>query len=326
MIFGSKKREKILPINILTIGDNGQGKSSLLMTYCDNNTFPTSVPDVFSPKPKTMMFYGQQIKLRLFDTTQYAVLSNAQMHCIIILCSVTSENALENVRTHLLPEAEKSYPNTPIILAGSKTDLRKRSLVQRALRHTSYDLHNFRTLIFDHPSLTVYRECSAITGEGVSGLFDEALRLALSTTKDVGPFFDNTFRQSEYIGVVCKNNSQTKHYAAIIEEICPKFCKVRYLGDPFRWSNTEKIVSRIRIKPWDTESWLPLLWDECAATSEHYQLYNYTVALVEIIAEFAGSSKEEFNFIERQKGLSTRLPLNKFQSHLVTKSLELLLV
>merc|ERR1719499_696910 len=136
----------------------------------------------------------------------------------------------------------------------------------------------------------------------------------MSSSDQLGPFFDGVFKASGYVGVVKGH----RHYRAQIEDISPKSCKVRYLDSPFWLSNSETIKLRSRIKEWKTDSWLPLLFNDLQILSDD---------LAKMIAFLAGSTKEEFNFIQCEpQATSTTLKLNKFQLLIVNKALELQLL
>ncbi|PIK45861.1 putative ras-related C3 botulinum toxin substrate 1-like, partial [Apostichopus japonicus] len=92
-----------------------------------------------------------------------------------------SPASYENVRTKWYPEVSHHCPSTPIILVGTKLDLRDdketmNKLSERSLRPIAYpqglqmqkEIHAVK-----------YLECSALTQKGLKTVFDEAIRAVL---------------------------------------------------------------------------------------------------------------------------------------------------
>lgn len=302
ILFGSSKN-KCIPVNILLLGDKGHGKSSLLMTFI-HQEFPAEeiLPEKVSYPSKSMMKYGQQILLKCFDTEQFMNLSKSKPTVVLVVAS--SDEGLESANSLWIPEVMEKWKNVPVILVGSKSDTR-----------VGEDASNFRecaqTFVQRHSSVVDFREVSSMTpGGGVDELFEKAITLGMTASSQVGPFFDGVFKVSEYVGVVKDN----KHYRATIEQVSPKSCKVRYIDSPFRYGNLETIKRRSRIKEWQTDCWLPLLFEDLNILSD---------SIAKIIATYAGLSKEDFTFIEKEPRMTGTLQLNKFQEHIVAKALEL---
>jgi len=300
LIFGSSHKNELINVNILVLGDKSQGKSSLLMTYFKEFPSEEILPEKFSPPPRNMMKYGQQVVLKCFDTVEFMNLSEAKPTVVLILASTKAN--LENVNSYWIPEVTSKWKHLPVILVGSKSDFRSGQLAKDFRECAS-------TFVHRHPNVVEFHEISTITpGGGIDKLFNSAIMQGMACSSVVGAFFDSAFKRSEYVGIV----KHEKHYRAQIEEVSPKSCKVRYIDSPFMFGNVETIKRRVRVKEWRTDSWLPLLFEELNILS---------TPVAKLVAAFAGIRKEDFNFIEKEVKVHTTLELNKFQELIVAKAL-----
>lgn len=99
----------------------------------------------------------------------------------LICFSLVSPASYENVRAKWFPEVSHHCPNTPIILVGTKLDLRDDQdtiarLKEKRLAPVSYPqgLHIAKEI-----RAVKYLECSALTQKGLKIVFDEAIRAVL---------------------------------------------------------------------------------------------------------------------------------------------------
>ncbi|KAJ3120549.1 Rho GTPase protein rac1 [Nowakowskiella sp. JEL0407] len=133
------------------------------------------------------MVDGKPINLGLWDTAgqedydRLRPLSYPQTDVFLICFSLVSPPSFENVRTKWYPEISHHAPNTPIILVGTKLDLRED-------RETIEKLREKRMTVITYPQgLQMakeiggkkYLECSALTQKGLKNVFDEAIRAVM---------------------------------------------------------------------------------------------------------------------------------------------------
>ena len=80
-----------------------------------------------------------------------------------------------------LPEVRNYCPNTPIILVGTKLDLREdQKTIKRLQTHRQSPITNKQgKKLGEKIGAVKYLECSALTKEGVKAVFDEAVRAVL---------------------------------------------------------------------------------------------------------------------------------------------------
>ena len=123
-----KNRKKLV-----IIGNGGSGKTSLLTVFT-KGTFPQNyVPTVFENDVKDMKLGNENIELAMWDTAgqeNYAKLrplSYRNADVILIAFGIDDRQALENVVNVWHPEVLEHCPDVPVILVGTKLDLRQRA-------------------------------------------------------------------------------------------------------------------------------------------------------------------------------------------------------
>ena len=103
----------------------------------------------------------------------------------LICFSLTSPASYENVRAKWYPEVNHHCPNAPVILVGTKLDLRDDKETIEKLREKKL------TPISSNQGLQMVKEiqgvkfleCSALTQKGLKQVFDEAIRAVLCPKK-----------------------------------------------------------------------------------------------------------------------------------------------
>ena len=117
-------------IKCVVVGDAAVGKTSLLVSYT-TDAFPEEyIPTVFENFSANVMVDGKSIDLGLWDTAGSAdydrlrSLTYPETNAVLICFSLISPASYENVRAKWFPEVSHHCPNTPIILTGTKLDLR----------------------------------------------------------------------------------------------------------------------------------------------------------------------------------------------------------
>ncbi|KAH8831570.1 P-loop containing nucleoside triphosphate hydrolase protein [Flagelloscypha sp. PMI_526] len=107
-------------------------------------------------------------------------LSYPQTDVFLICFSVTCPSAFQSVRTNWYPELEHHAPGTPKLLVGTMSDLRENvktiaSLAENRTQPISYDEG---VAMAKSLGIERYIECSALTGENVDKVFEDAIRMA----------------------------------------------------------------------------------------------------------------------------------------------------
>ena len=133
------------------------------------------------------MVDGKAVNLGLWDTAgqedydRLRPLSYPQTDVFLIAFSIISPNSFENVKSKWYPEIQHHCPGTPIILVGTKSDLRDDEAMQAKLRVKGITMvsQSMATERTKEIGAKMYLECSALTQDGLKKVFDEAIRAAL---------------------------------------------------------------------------------------------------------------------------------------------------
>jgi Ras-related C3 botulinum toxin substrate 1 len=179
-------------IKCVTVGDGAVGKTCMLNCYTSNK-FPTDyIPTVFDNFSANVSVDGNIVNLGLWDTagqedySRLRPLSYRGADIFVLAFSLISRASYENVLKKWMPELRRFAPNVPIVLVGTKLDLRD---------HRSY--------LADHPAASAittaqgeelrkqigaaaYIECSSKTQQNIKAVFDTAIKVVLQPPRRRG--------------------------------------------------------------------------------------------------------------------------------------------
>jgi len=166
------------------------GKTCLLISYTTNSFPHDYTPTVFDNYSATVMADGQVVYLDLWDTAgqedydKFRPLSYAQTDVFVMCYSIISPNSFQNVKSKWYPEINHHAPDVPIVLVGTKADLRGDVYIQKVLASKG------KRIVAKEEGAALAKEigaqfveCSAMTQENLKDVFDSAIRLALEQRK-----------------------------------------------------------------------------------------------------------------------------------------------
>ena len=176
-------------IKCVVVGDGAVGKTCLLISYA-TDTFPGEyITSIFDNYSVNLMCDGKLINLNLWDTAgqegydRLRPFSYPRTDVFLVCFSLTSPASYENVRSKWFPEIIHHCPHTPIILVGTKLDLRENKENVEKLKQTNlFPITTVQGLQMGKDIKAVrYLECSALSQKGLKLIFDVAIRAVLTS-------------------------------------------------------------------------------------------------------------------------------------------------
>ncbi|KAF3781689.1 Rac-like GTP-binding protein 7 [Nymphaea thermarum] len=176
-------------IKCVTVGDGAVGKTCLLISYT-SNTFPSDyIPTVFDNFSANVVVDGLTVNLGLWDTAgqedynRLRPLSYRGADVFLLAFSLISRPSFENVMKKWVPELRHYAPTVPIVLVGTKQDLRddKQFLIDHPGAATISTVQGEE--LKKNIGAVAYIECSSKTQQNVKSVFDAAIRAVLQPPK-----------------------------------------------------------------------------------------------------------------------------------------------
>ncbi|KAL1453182.1 hypothetical protein WDU94_007348 [Cyamophila willieti] len=174
-------------VKVVAVGDGEVGKTCLMICYA-TSLFPEEhIPTIFDNYNTNVMVDGKPINLGLWDTAgqddydRLRPLSYPQTDAFLVCFSVVNPVSFNNVRNKWYPEVTHHCPGVPIILVGTKIDLRDNKDVLQRLKNMRQSPISYSQglSMAKEMGAVKYMECSALTQKGLKTVFDEAIRTVL---------------------------------------------------------------------------------------------------------------------------------------------------
>jgi len=174
-------------IKLMVVGDGSVGKTCLLISYTTNSFPGEYVPTVFDNYNANAIVEGNPVNLGLWDTAgseEYDTLrplSYPGTDVFLICFSLFSPESLESVTKKWYPEINEHAPDTPIILVGTKLDLRSKPEAIQSMKDNNQEPVTTKKgeELAKKIGAKRYLECSALTQEGLAKVFEEAVKVIL---------------------------------------------------------------------------------------------------------------------------------------------------
>ncbi|KAL2023512.1 hypothetical protein VTK56DRAFT_2120 [Thermocarpiscus australiensis] len=180
-------------IKCVVTGDGAVGKTCLLISYT-TGAFPGEyIPTVFDnysaqvdvedPNTKNLV----RVNLGLWDTAgqedydRLRPLSYPQTDVFLICFSLISPPSLDNVKAKWAPEIRHHAPNVPIILVGTKLDLKDDPTTIERLKAQRMAPIQFEQAekVREEIGAKKYIECSALRQRNLAKVFQDAIKVVL---------------------------------------------------------------------------------------------------------------------------------------------------
>jgi len=174
-------------IKLMVVGDGSVGKTCLLISYTTNSFPGEYVPTVFDNYNANAIVEGNPVNLGLWDTAgseEYDTLrplSYPGTDVFLICFSLFSPESYDSVLKKWYKEITEHAPDTPIILVGTKLDLRGKSEAISSLKENNQEPITTEKgeALGKKIGAKKYLECSALTQEGLAKVFEEAVKIIL---------------------------------------------------------------------------------------------------------------------------------------------------
>jgi len=125
-------------VRLLTIGDSGAGKSSLLLRYTQNEFTVEYMPTIgIDFRLKTIDVKGRTVKVQVWDTTgqeRFRTITHNYYrgaHGIALVYDVTQEGSFTNIRKWIQDVRTYAEDSVNIVLIGNKCDLDAKRVVEK---------------------------------------------------------------------------------------------------------------------------------------------------------------------------------------------------
>jgi Ras-related C3 botulinum toxin substrate 1 len=185
-------------LKAVVVGDGTVGKTSMLISYTDNRFPEDHVPTIFDNySANVMVNTGLVVNLNLWDTAGQEDYDNLRplsypSSDVFLLCfSLISQTSLKNALSKWAPELRaydaRNGCNTPIVLIGTKCDIRNDPLLHPKGEQSGMENASTSQIVTYAEGLAAsqklgcasYVECSALTQDGLKLAFDAAIASAL---------------------------------------------------------------------------------------------------------------------------------------------------
>ncbi|KAI6174090.1 Rac-like GTPase [Aphelenchoides besseyi] len=171
-------------IKAVVCGDGAVGKTCMLISFT-TNSFPRDyTPTVFDNFSAPLTVDNHSVNLGIWDTAgqedydRLRPLSYPQTDVFILCFSINSPISLRNVQSKWLPEIRSYCPDAPIILVGTKIDLRDELAAQHSAASEGKSFVTRKDAVKVAKKIKAQKllECSALTQQGLANVFEEAVR------------------------------------------------------------------------------------------------------------------------------------------------------
>ena len=173
-----ERTHDIVRLKTVVVGDSGVGKTCMCIKFSTGEFPPDYIPTVFDNYYVAGEINGQSYELTLWDTVggedyyRSRPVSYPDTDVLILLFNVAGSLAnFEEIHSHWCGELQYSCSDVPIILVGSKTDLKDNGLTTISTVEGEAMAKKI--------GAAKYMEISSLEDKGVTELFEEVVSIGL---------------------------------------------------------------------------------------------------------------------------------------------------
>jgi len=187
--------DKMKHCKLVVVGDGAVGKTCLLIAYTTGK-FPEGeyVPTVFDNTKCRVMCDGQHVNLDLWDTAGQEQYDRLRPLCypktdVFLLCfSVVNPDSYSNVKDKWFPEIRHHNRDAPVLLVGTKSDLRDNTEIISKLeaKNEKPITQEQGEKLCGEIKAIKFMECSALSGKNLREMFTEAMKAGINPPNKPG--------------------------------------------------------------------------------------------------------------------------------------------
>eukprot|EP00019_Armaparvus_languidus_P007850 CAMPEP_0168595432 /NCGR_PEP_ID=MMETSP0420-20121227/9462_1 /TAXON_ID=498008 /ORGANISM="Pessonella sp." /LENGTH=189 /DNA_ID=CAMNT_0008631885 /DNA_START=31 /DNA_END=597 /DNA_ORIENTATION=- len=181
------KTENSEHVKCVVVGDGAVGKTALLMTFTSGEFPAEYIPTICDNFRQTLEVDSKTVSLSLWDTAgqesyeRLRPMSYRGADVFVMCYSTMNQASHDNIAEKWIPEIRHHRPDTPILLVGTKTDMRdnpdedaKKLAESQKLMPVAKEKGEE---LASRTKCVKYMECSAKTEYNVRAVFEEAVRV-----------------------------------------------------------------------------------------------------------------------------------------------------
>ncbi|KAJ5070750.1 gtp-binding protein rho4 [Anaeramoeba ignava] len=176
---------------LVCVGDGATGKTCMLITFIEKKFPEGYVPTVFENYNAKFEVDGTLYELSIWDTAgqedydSLRPLSYPNANIVLICFAVDNHISYNNVLNKWAGEVKHYCSEAPILLVGTKIDLRNDPAAQEELRRNNLDFisHQKGVELANQIQAKKYLECSAKTNQKLKEIFEESIRTILKVNE-----------------------------------------------------------------------------------------------------------------------------------------------
>ncbi|XP_003387181.1 PREDICTED: ras-related C3 botulinum toxin substrate 1-like isoform X2 [Amphimedon queenslandica] len=176
----------VINITGVLVGNEGVGKTTFLYRYI-TGSIPGEYPPENLSRSVDELVDNKRTCIDLLDTQtnedydRLRLLAYSKADVFLICFSLVDRSSYDDVKRKWYPEVSSYSPDVPVVLIGTKLDLRddKESAQESETPTTIIEGLELQKDI----NAAKYIECSSITGRQVHDVVEEAIRAVLNQTK-----------------------------------------------------------------------------------------------------------------------------------------------
>ncbi|KAH8825514.1 P-loop containing nucleoside triphosphate hydrolase protein [Flagelloscypha sp. PMI_526] len=178
----SSTSSKPIDVHCVVVGEQGVGKTKLVLTYSSGAYPDYHVPWFCDFGRNNIQINNQGYSIQYIDCNcsedydRLRPLSYPSATIFLLCFSVVDPATFQKLPKRLFPEIHSAHPDAPVLLVGLKTDLRQDEETLKRLRNRKAKsiTPEQGAAMAANLGVAEYLECSALTGDGLNQVFEIA--------------------------------------------------------------------------------------------------------------------------------------------------------